>query len=46
MVFALVAQRALEPASKPAATRWAVERVVIDLSAARHHQNPYLKSRS
>jgi hypothetical protein len=30
-VFALVAQRALEPASKPAATRWVVERVVIDL---------------
>jgi hypothetical protein len=31
VVFALVAQRALEPASKPAATRWVVERVVIDL---------------
>jgi hypothetical protein len=31
LVFALVAQRALEPASKPAATRWVVERVVIDL---------------
>jgi hypothetical protein len=45
VVFALVAQRALEPASKPAATRWVVERVVIDLQP-RHHQNPYLKSRS
>jgi hypothetical protein len=31
VVFALVAQRAPEPASKPAATRWVVERVVIDL---------------
>ena len=30
VVFALVAQRALEPASKPAATRWVVERVAID----------------
>jgi hypothetical protein len=46
VVFALVAQRALEPTSKPAATRWVVERVVIDLRPARHHQNPYLKSRS
>jgi hypothetical protein len=31
VMFALVAQRALEPASKPAATRWVVERLVIDL---------------
>jgi hypothetical protein len=31
VVFALVAQRALEPASNLAATRWVVERVVIDL---------------
>jgi hypothetical protein len=30
VVFALVAQRALEPASKLAATRWVGERVVID----------------
>jgi DDE family transposase len=30
VVFALVAQRALEPASKLAATRWAAERVAID----------------
>jgi len=29
VVFALVAQRALEPGSKLAATRWAVERVVV-----------------
>jgi hypothetical protein len=30
VVFALVAQRALEPGSKLAATRWVAERVVID----------------
>ena len=30
MVFALVAQRALEPGSKLAATGWVAERVVID----------------
>jgi hypothetical protein len=30
VVFALVAQRALEPASKLAATRWVAERVAID----------------
>jgi len=30
VVFALVAQRALEPGSKLAATRWAAERVAID----------------
>jgi hypothetical protein len=30
VIFALVAQRALEPGSKLAATRWAAERVAID----------------
>jgi hypothetical protein len=30
VVFALVAQRALEPGSKLAATKWAAERVVVD----------------
>jgi len=45
VAFALVAQRALEPASKPAATRWVVEGRHRP-PAARHHQNPYLKSRS
>ena len=30
MIFALVAQRALEPVSKLAATRWIAERVVIE----------------
>jgi len=30
VIFALVAQRALEPASKLAATRWVAERVAIE----------------
>jgi hypothetical protein len=40
VVFALVAQRALEPASKPAATRWVVERVVIDLQPSTTTRTP------
>jgi hypothetical protein len=46
VVFALVAQRALEPASKPAATRWVGRAGRHRPPAARHHQSPYLKSRS
>ena len=46
VVFALVAQRALESASKQAATRWVVERVVIDLQPRATTRTPYLKSRS
>ena len=30
MIFALVAQRALEPASKLAAIRWVAERVAVE----------------
>jgi hypothetical protein len=43
VVFALVAQRALEPASKPAATRWVVERVVIDLQPRAATWDDYAK---
>jgi hypothetical protein len=46
VVFALVAQRALEPASKPAATRWVVERVVIDLQPRATTRTLTLTSRS
>jgi hypothetical protein len=46
VVFAPVAQRTLEPASKPAATPLGGRAGRHRPPAARHHQNPYLKSRS
>jgi hypothetical protein len=45
VVFALVAQRALEPASKPAGDPLSRRAGRHRPPAARHHQNPYLKSR-